>query len=256
MTRLNTSTRVSVTSIIMRPDDLINEVWGQLKTEYNKLNYMNYCPPIPSNITGPYKIKNVSSNYNATMDIPYFNLSLGGHYKPSECQARHRVLIVIPYKNRLQNLNQFVFHMHPFLQRQQLEYTIIVAEQSNDALFNKGVLMNAAFLEACGNRIEREMKKRLRKVPSPKAVIDHSFDCVIFHDVDLLPEDDRIMYSCPSSKARHLSVAIDKYRYKMLYENLIGGVLNFRRDHYIKVNGYSNEYWAWGAEDDDMTGRL
>ena len=74
----------------------------------------------------------------------------------------------------------------------------------------------------------------------------YPFDCVCFHDVDLLPEDDRIMYTCPMQRARHLSVAIDKYRYRMLYPELVGGVLNFKVSQFLKVNGYSNEYWGWG----------
>lgn len=52
--------------------------------------------------------------------------------------------------------------------------------------------MNAAFLEA----------KKL-----------FNFDCVIFHDVDLVPEDDRNVYSCPW-QPKHLSVAIDEMNYK------------------------------------------
>lgn len=39
------------------------------------------------------------------------------------------------------------------------------------------------------------------------------FDCFIFHDVDLLPEDDRNIYSCPD-QPRHMSVAVDIFRYK------------------------------------------
>lgn len=40
-----------------------------------------------------------------------------------------------------------------------------------------------------------------------------SFDCFIFHDVDLVPEDDRNMYSCPE-QPRHMSVAIDEMNYQ------------------------------------------
>jgi hypothetical protein len=36
------------------------------------------------------------------------------------------------------------------------------------------------------------------------------------------------------------------------YEELIGGVLNIPREHFLTVNGYSNLYWGWGAEDDDL----
>ena len=134
--------------------------------------------------------------------------------------------------------------MHPFLQTQQLDYQIFVVEQANDELFNKGILMNACFKE-----ILNLYSKRAKLYQYP-------FDCVIFHDVELLPEDDRIMYSCPFAKARHLSVAIDKFNYKMFYYKLIGGVLNFKTSHFIRVNGYSNEYWGWGGEDDDMEMRL
>lgn len=51
------------------------------------------------------------------------------------------------------------------------------------------------------------------------------------------------MYSCPK-RPRHLSVAINKFKYKAFYAKLIGGVLNFKTKHYIKANGYSNEYWV------------
>lgn len=32
----------------------------------------------------------------------------------------------------------------------------------------------------------------------------------------------------------------------------MGGALSIRVDDYLNVNGYSNLYWAWGGEDDDM----
>lgn len=40
--------------------------------------------------------------------------------------------------------------------------------------------------------------------------------------------------------------------FRLTYEELIGGVLNIRADHFLTVNGYSNLYWGWGAEDDDL----
>jgi hypothetical protein len=41
----------------------------------------------------------------------------------------------------------------------------------------------------------------------------YNYDCFIFHDVDLLPEDDRNLYTCPE-QPRHMSVAVDVLKYK------------------------------------------
>lgn len=59
--------------------------------------------------------------------------------------------------------------------------------------FNKARIMNIAFVTA------------LKKNPY--------FDCFVFHDVDLIPEDDRNMYSCPT-EPRHMSPAIDEMGYQ------------------------------------------
>ena len=39
-----------------------------------------------------------------------------------------------------------------------------------------------------------------------------NFDCFVFHDIDLLPENDYINYGCPESPM-HLSVAMDYANY-------------------------------------------
>ena len=138
------------------------------------------CDPVPKNLKGNFSLIKAPSNFTAFQysykpslmilsELSFMNdLKLGGSWEPRECIARHRVAIVIPYKNRLDNLNNFLVNMHPLFQRQEIKYTIFVAEQVNDQFFNKGILMNAAFLE----------------------ILSHSngnFDCVVFHDVDLLP---------------------------------------------------------------------
>ncbi|CAG2167984.1 unnamed protein product [Oppiella nova] len=99
--------------------------------------------------------------------------------------------------------------------------------------FNKGVLMNAGVREA---------------------LKENDFHCFVFHDVDLIPEDDRNLYSCPLAP-RHMSVAVDKFNYSLPYTDLVGGVLSISKSNFILVNGYSNLYWGWGGEDDDMAYR-
>ena len=57
------------------------------------------------------------------------NLDPGGHFKPSSCTSRSKVAIILPYRNREQQLKIFLNYMHPILQRQQLEYQIYVVNQ-------------------------------------------------------------------------------------------------------------------------------
>ena len=39
-------------------------------------------------------------------------------------------------------------------------------------------------------------------------------DCYIFHDVDLVPLDDRNLYLCHKEVAMHLGVRVDKFYFK------------------------------------------
>jgi hypothetical protein len=43
--------------------------------------------------------------------------------------------------------------------------------------------------------------------------IRSNFNCFIFHDVDLLPENDYNVYECDPTAPRHLSPAVDELRY-------------------------------------------
>jgi hypothetical protein len=111
-----------------------------------------------------------------------FDNDLGGHWYPSNCQANQRLAVVICYRQREQQLKLFLNNIHPFLKRQQLDYTIIVINQHGNETFNRGALFNVGYIEA--------MKL-------------YRFTCFIFHDVDLLPEDLRNVYRC-DSHPRHM----------------------------------------------------
>ena len=39
------------------------------------------------------------------------------------------------------------------------------------------------------------------------------WDCFIFHDVDLLPENEHNIYSCPS-RPRHMSTGLESWDYR------------------------------------------
>jgi hypothetical protein len=42
----------------------------------------------------------------------------------------------------------------------------------------------------------------------------------------------------------------------LLYSTLFGGITIFTKEQFWKINGFSNEYWGWGGEDDDLYKRV
>ena len=67
----------------------------------------------------------------------------GGHWKPDHCRARQRTAVIIPFRNREAHLEIFLKYMHPFLQKQQIEYRIVVVEQVSSSMH----MMEAQMLE-------------------------------------------------------------------------------------------------------------
>ena len=78
--------------------------------------------------------------------------------------------------------------------------------------FNRGMLMNIGFVAAHNqNSINNETQ----------------FDCFVFHDVDLIPEDDRNSYSCPEDlRPRQLAILIDIYNYTYGRKAWVNNIFN------------------------------
>uniref|UniRef100_A0A914WE52 Beta-1,4-N-acetylgalactosaminyltransferase n=1 Tax=Plectus sambesii TaxID=2011161 RepID=A0A914WE52_9BILA len=161
------------------------------------------------------------------------DLKPGGSWRPTNCIAQSKLALIIPFRDRDYHLYKLLSILFQVLKRQQLDFRIILAEQHGTGPFNKGRIMNAAF----------EYAQKL------------DVDCVVFHDVDVLPEDDRIPYGCPKLP-RHLGGRVSTLDYKVWFDYMTGGAFAISMDHYIKANGYSNEFWGWGGEDDDFGRRL
>ena len=120
------------------------------------------------------------------------------------------------------------------LQRQQLDYGVYVINQDGEGTFNKARLMNLGFAEA---------------------LKEYNYTCFVFSDVDLIPINDRNIYGC-FDKPRHLSVAVDKFDFTLPYSTIFGGVVSLSKEHFLAINGFSNSYWGWGGEDDDIYQRI
>ena len=162
------------------------------------------------------------------------SVSFGGYSYSLSCRERDSLALIICYRQREEHLKLFLDHFHAFLTAQHVHYQIFVVNQHGAEDFNRGSLFNVGFVQA------------LKIFP---------FSCWIFHDVDLFPEDHRNLYRC-HSHPQHLSVAIDKFYYRLLYASLFGGATSFRTEDFLAANGYPNIYWGWGNEDDDMSLRV
>ncbi|XP_069886261.1 beta-1,4-galactosyltransferase 4 [Dipodomys merriami] len=157
-----------------------------------------------------------------------------GRYHPEECKALQKVAILIPHRNREKHLMYLLEHLHPFLRRQQLAYGIYIIHQAGTKKFNRAKLLNVGYLEA---------------------LKEENWDCFIFHDVDLVPENDLNLYTC-EDQPKHLVVGRNSTGYRLRYSGYFGGVTALSREQFFKVNGFSNNYWGWGGEDDDLRLRV
>ncbi|KAG7242802.1 hypothetical protein INR49_018449, partial [Caranx melampygus] len=191
---------------------------------------MPFCPKTSPFVGGPIHVSFPSGLTLAEVQRKNPLVVRGGRYRPPDCEARHRTAIVIPHRHREHHLRFLLYYLHPFLQRQQLNYGIYVIHQAGNYTFNRAKLMNVGFREA---------------------MREEDWDCLFFHDVDLIPEDDRNTYMCDSNP-KHAAIAMDKFGYKLPYKMYFGGVSALTPLHYLKMNGFPNNYWGWGGEDDDI----
>ena len=74
------------------------------------------------------------------LELQHTELEVGGSWAPVSCIPRHRVAVIVPFRDREEHLRVFLNVIHPMLQRQLLQYTIFVAEQVHIDFVNAGSL--------------------------------------------------------------------------------------------------------------------
>uniref|UniRef100_G1PM08 Beta-1,4-galactosyltransferase n=1 Tax=Myotis lucifugus TaxID=59463 RepID=G1PM08_MYOLU len=161
-------------------------------------------------------------------------IKLGGHWAPSDCVPRWKVAILIPFRNRHEHLPVLLRHLVPMLQRQRLRFAFYVIEQVSGRPFSPLLSLLRQQLECFK---------------------DLDWDCLIFHDVDHIPESDRNYYGC-GQMPRHFATKLDKYMYLLPYTEFFGGVSGLTVEQFRKINGFPNAFWGWGGEDDDLWNRV
>ncbi|XP_047440864.1 beta-1,4-galactosyltransferase 1 [Mugil cephalus] len=204
------------------------------ETEPNPVKKLEKCPETSPLLVGPLRVE-----FNTPVSLDQVrrdnpNVERGGRFRPRDCEALQKVAIIIPFRKRDEHLKFWLHYLHPILQRQQLDYGVYVINQDGDVTFNRAKLLNIGYVEA---------------------LKEYDYDCFVFSDVDLIPMDDRNTYKC-FSQPRHLSVSMDKFGFRLPYNQYFGGVSSLSKEQYLKINGFPNNYWGWGGEDDDIYNRL
>ncbi|XP_075791907.1 beta-1,4-galactosyltransferase 2 isoform X2 [Pelodiscus sinensis] len=193
------------------------------------------CPDAPPGLVGRLLIEFSSPMSMERVQRENPEVQAGGKYAPRDCQPRQKVAILIPFRHREPHLRYWLHYLHPILRRQQVAYGIYIINQYGEDTFNRAKLLNVGFLEALKDEAD--------------------YDCFIFSDVDLVPMDDRNLYRC-YGQPRHFAVAMDKFSFRLPYAGYFGGVSGLSRSQFLKINGFPNEYWGWGGEDDDIFNRI
>merc|ERR1711871_929950 len=117
------------------------------------------------------------------------------------------------------------------------KYHIFVIQQKSsqdvDGIkFNRGKLLNIGF----------EIAKQ-------------DYDSFVFHDVDLLPKEDlSLYYACMPTVPIHIAACWHERGYTA-NKFFFGGIVSFSKMQFIQVNGYPNNFWGWGGEDEVIMDR-
>ena len=128
--------------------------------------------------------------------------------------------IIIPYRNRQEHLDFFLENSAPKILLNE-NFDILIIEQDNNKLFNRGVLINIGFLNTNSNFI-------------------------ITHDVDLNPTDKSIPF---------YNINKSIFGIYTSSSNTLGGIVKISKEHFNKINGFPNNYWGWGCEDKALQNR-
>lgn len=156
-----------------------------------------------------------------------YNIKVASYCYQAGGDHQEDAFIVVPYRDREQNLKTFLDYMHGFTK----DMRIVVVEQAEGKLFNRGALSNIGinFVEGLGAT---------------------GSSCVIVHDVDMLPFPGVDYHKC--DKPYRLAHRTQAKRWKPLYKTYFGGVVSMNLDAWKTCNGFDNDFYGWGAEDDDL----
>lgn len=146
--------------------------------------------------------------------------------------AASHLAVIVPFRNRFDELMLFVPHMTTFLNNQKINFTLHIMNQGDDLRFNRAALVNAGF-----------------------SLVGHKSQYIAIHDVDLLPLDPHLSYRFPGHGTL-FHVSSPELHPVYHYASYLGGILLITSHDFESVDGMSNRYYGWGLEDDEFSARV
>jgi len=131
----------------------------------------------------------------------------------------YKTVIIIPFRDRDEHLNDFIKTAVPSIDKYLPNTKIVVVEQKNDKLFNRGALLNVGFKE-----------------------YENKTEYFITNDVDMIPSHN-VVQNVYSQENK------DVIRIRSAHKQSLGGVAKFKHSTIFDINGFPNNIWGWGIED-------
>lgn len=129
------------------------------------------------------------------------------------------VLIVVPYRDREEHLEKFLKAAPKYFNTQNITYDILICELDSEGDWNAGLCCNSLI----------------------NFVKDKQYEYIYIHHVDIYPIEGDISF--PNQNEYYFNIGD--------YGSCIVSYKNF-----IKAGGYSNLFWGWGGEDNDLYQKL
>ena len=142
--------------------------------------------------------------------------------------------MVIPYRNMPQCKDIFLQYLHNSKNAENIKVTII-EQFADDKKFNLGKLQNVGF-----DIISHELR--------------HDDWIYLHHPIDIFPCNDMERYlhwAQIMRKDPKITVGFGEPTADNSFVSYYKSIL-FSPQTYKAINGYSNRYWGWGREDDDV----
>jgi len=135
------------------------------------------------------------------------NEKLGSFSDTLYKSTKKKLAVLVPFRDRFEELLTFAPHMTLFLSNQNIPHQIFVLNQVDRFRFNRASLINVGFLYT-----------------------KSKYDYIAMHDVDLLPINEQLIYEYPEHGMVH--VASPELHPKYHYQTFVGGILLVKREHF------------------------